>query len=134
MTDPLGHKTSYEYDTNGNRTSVTNPSLPASRTEYNAYSEPTKTTDELGNIRNFTYDSNFWPKLASDTIGPVVSFTFNPNGTMAKKAVGYDLTPNPEKATTYTYDTYGNQISVTDPKLHTTQQGYDARRRLTKTT
>jgi hypothetical protein len=40
---------------------VTNPSLPASTTTYNAYSEPATTTDELGNVRTFTYDANFWP-------------------------------------------------------------------------
>ena len=67
-----------------------------SRTVYNQYSEPTQTTDELGNVRNFSYDANFWPKNATDTIdgqtATAVSFTFNLNGTMQAKAVGYDLT------------------------------------------
>jgi YD repeat-containing protein len=36
--------------------------------------------------------------------------------------------------TTYTYDDAGNQVSTTEAKSHTTQQDYDARRRLTKTT
>jgi len=39
----------------------------------------------LGNSRTFTYDANFWPKLAGDALGPVVSFTFNANGTMARR-------------------------------------------------
>ena len=134
VTDPLGHKTTYTYDANGNRTSVTNPGLPASHATYNAYSEPATTTDELGNVRTFTYDANFWPQLAADTIGPVVSFTFNANGTMASKAVGYDLTQTPGKATTYTYDQYGNLSSQTDALGRQTTYVYDNLGRKTSTT
>jgi YD repeat-containing protein len=132
VTDPLGHKTSYEYDTNGNRTKVTNPGLPPSQTLYNAYSEPVTTTDEKGNIRTFTYDAHFWPQLATDrpggstdTLHPVVSFTFNTNGTMASKAVGYDLTQTPSAATQYTYDTYGNLAGETDAVGRLTTYFYD---------
>src|SRR5208283_5600878 len=91
----------------------------------NAYSEPSSTTDELGNPRAFTYDSNFWPQLASDSIGPVASFTFNANGTMASKAVGYDLTQTPNAATKYQYDQYGNLQSQTDPLGNLTTYTYD---------
>ena len=132
VTDPLGHKTSYEYDTNGNRTKVTNPGLPPSQTLYNAYSEPVTTTDEKGNIRTFTYDAHFWPQLATDrpggstdTLHPVVSFTFNTNGTMASKAVGYDLTQTPSAAIQYTYDTYGNLAGETDAVGRLTTYFYD---------
>ena len=131
VTDPLNHTTSYAYDANGNRTAVTYPRTATSvsttsTTTYNAYSEPTQTTDELGNVRAFTYDANFWPALASDSLGPVVSFTFNANGTMAAKAVGYDLTATPGKATTYTYDPYGNLASETDALGRQTAYTYDS--------
>jgi RHS repeat-associated protein len=137
VTDPLGHTTSYTYDSNGNRTSVTYPATATtknttSQTAYNAYSEPIATTDELGNVRTFSYDSNFWPQLATDkpggptdTLHPVVSFTFNANGTMAAKAVGYDLTQTPGAATTYVYDTYGNLQRQTDPLGAVTAYTYD---------
>jgi YD repeat-containing protein len=130
VTDPLGHTQTYTYDSNGNKTSATYPPTPGasnttSYTTYNPYSEPASTTDELGNVRNFSYDANFWPQLAVDSIGPVVSFTFNSNGTMASKAVGYDLTQTSNAATTYTYDTYGNLQSQTDPLGNTTTYAYD---------
>src|SRR5579883_2518764 len=134
VTDPLGHTMAYTYDSNGNRTSVKLPGLAASTTQYNGYSEPTQTTDELGNVRTFTYDGNFWPKLASDAIGPVVSFTFNANGTMASKAVGYDLTATAGAATAYTYDQYGNMTSQTDALGRQTTYTYDTLGRLLTTT
>jgi len=73
-------------------------------------SVPTQTIDELGNVRNFSYDAVFWPKVATDTVegqpGAAVRFTFNANGTIAAKAVGYDLAALPNKATRYVYDSY----------------------------
>jgi RHS repeat-associated protein len=135
VTDPLGHTTSYTYDSNGNRTSVTNPLNKTRSTAYNAYSEPTQTTDELSNVRNFAYDANFWPHSLTDTIGTLASFNFNANGTRQAQAIGYDLSASPGNATTYTYDTYGNLISKTDPLGRQTQYTYDnLGRQLTMTT
>jgi len=101
---------------------------------YNSVSEPIQTTDELGNVRTFSYDTNFWPKLGNDSIGPVVSFTFNANGTMAAKAVGYDLTAASGKATAYTYDSYGNLASETDALGRKTSYTYDTLGRKTSMT
>jgi YD repeat-containing protein len=139
VTDPLNHTTTYAYDGSGNRTSVTYPHTATStnttsQTVYNQFGEPTQTTDELGKIRTFTYDANFWPKSASDTIGPVVSFTFNANGTMQSKAVGYDLTATPGKATSYTYDQYGNLTGETDALGRQTTYVYDNMGRKTSMT
>jgi RHS repeat-associated protein len=139
VTDPLGHTTRYTYDGNGNRTSVTYPATPASvnttsYTTYNAAGEPVSTKDENGNVRNFTYDANYWPKLASDTIGPVVSFTFNANGTMASKAVGWDLSTTAGKSTAYSYDAYGNLTGETDALGRTTSYVYDTLGRKTSMT
>jgi RHS repeat-associated protein len=139
VTDPLGHTTSYTYDSSGNKTSKTYPKTATSvntmsMTVYNPSSEPTQTTDELGNARNFTYDATFWPKSASDSIGPVASFTFNANGTIAAKAIGYDLTATAGVSTTYIYDAYGNMTSQADPLGRQTQYTYDTLGRLSSTT
>ena len=63
VTDPLGHVNTYTYNQNGNKTSSTYPATPTSinttsTTQYNQYSEPTSTIDELGNVRVFNYDAN----------------------------------------------------------------------------
>ena len=138
-TDPLGHTTSYTYDSNGNKTSSTYPKTPTSvnttsYTAYNSYSEPTQITGQLGNIRSFSYDANFWPQLVSDAIGPVASFTFNAIGTVSSQALGYDLTAVSGAATGYTYDAYGNLTSKTDPLGRQTQYSYDTLGRRTSTT
>jgi hypothetical protein len=42
-------------------------------------------------VRTFTCNGNSWPKLVSHAVDLAVSLSFNANGTMASKAVGYDL-------------------------------------------
>jgi YD repeat-containing protein len=75
VTDPLNHTTTYTYtyDANGNRASVTYPQTApntntTSSTKYNQFSEPTSTTDELGNTRKFIYDANYNAQNVIDTI------------------------------------------------------------------
>ncbi len=64
----------------------------------------------------------------------MVSFTFNANGTMQSKAAGYDLTATSGKATTYTYDAYGNLTSGTDARGRQTTYIHDTLGRRTSTT
>jgi RHS repeat-associated protein len=142
-TDPLGHTWSYTYDSNNNQLSATYPKTATSNnttsyTVYNQYGEPTGTLDELQNQVAYSYDANFWPQFVIDYLNnaPTVkaSFAFNPDGTMQAGAIGYDLTQTPGKATTYTYDTYGNMLSKTDALNRTTSWTYDSLgRKLTQT-
>ena len=85
---PAGPHHHLTYDTNGNKTSSTYPATATSNnttsiTAYNQYSEPTQTTDELGNVRLFNYDANYNPQSVTDSIGTLASFLFNPNQTLA---------------------------------------------------
>ena len=131
VTDPLGHTNSYTYDSNGNKLSATYPATLTSKkttssTTYNQYSEPTSTTDELGNVRTFNYDTNFNPLSVTDTAGTLASFIFNPDGTMAAGAIGYDLTAQPSLASQFTYDADGNLSSRTDALGRTTSYSYNS--------
>ncbi len=130
-TDPLGHTTNYTYDSNGNRTSTTYPATATSTnttstTTYNQFSEPTSTTDELGNVRNFNYDANFNPQTVTDGLGTLASFQFNTNGTMNSGAVGFDIGAQPSAGSQFAYDTDGNMISRTDALGRTTSYTYDS--------
>lgn len=131
-TDPLNHITCYAYDSNGNRTSATLPqtgptcSSIKSTTAYNQYSEPTQTTDELGNLRTFNYDVNFNPQSVTDGVGTLSAFIFNNDGTLQAGTIGYDISANPSKASQFTYDSNGNMASRTDAVGRTTSYTYDS--------
>jgi len=135
VTDPLGNKSTYTYDGNGNKTSSTYPATPTaanptpnttSYTAYNQYSEPTQTTDELGNVRTFNYDGNFLPQSVTDASGTLASFIFNSNSTLAAGAIGSDISVNPALASQFNYDAYGNMTSRTDALGRTTTYVYNA--------
>ena len=130
VTDPLGHATTYTYDQNGNQTSVTYPATATSTnttstTIYNQYSEPISTTDELGNVRTFNYDANYNPQSVTDSLGSLATFQFNPNGTMAAGAIGFDIAQQPQMASQFTYDANGNLASRTDALGRTTSYTYN---------
>ena len=130
-TDPLGHTTSYTYDANGNKTSQTYPATATSTnttstTNYNQFAEPTSTTDELGNVRTFNYDANYNPASVTDGLGTLMSTQFNPNGTLAAGAIGYDITQGPTQASQFSYDANGDLISKTDALGRTTSYTYNA--------
>jgi RHS repeat-associated protein len=133
VTDPMTTPgvTTYTYDSNGNKTSVTYPRTTTSTnttsaTAFNQYSEPTSTTDELGNTRYFNYDVNFNPQSVTDGLGTLASFQFNTDGTMQAGAVGYDISSQPSRASQFTYDTSGNMASRTDALGRTTSYTYDS--------
>jgi YD repeat-containing protein len=124
--DLTNYYTCYTYDGNGNRTSTSQPlfqsdpqnptcSSVTSTTQYNQYSEPTQTTDELGNTRTFNYDSNYNPSTVTDSLGTLASFQFNSDGTMAAGAVGYDINSTPAAASHFTYDADGNLFLKGEP-------------------
>lgn len=130
-TDPLGKTRTYTYDANGNKTSSTYPATATSTNTtsyatFNQYSEQTSATDELGNVRTYHYDANYNPQSTTDSLGIVASFLFNSNSTLAAGAVGYDLTVNPSMASQYVYDANGNLASSTDPLGRTTSYTYDS--------
>jgi len=129
--DAMGQKTTYTYDASGNKTSSTYPATgtghnTTSTTVYNAYSEPTQTTDELGNVRLFNYDVNFNPQSVTDSIGTLSSFLFNPNQTLQAGAIGFDIAANPAQASQFTYDGNGNLASRTDALGRTTSYIYNS--------
>jgi len=142
-TDPLLHTTSYTYDSNGNQTSVTYPHTATSvnmtsSAVYNQFGLPISKTDEIGKTRTITYDSNFNPSKITDFLDGVssilASFNFNGNRTIQSISQGYDLTVQPNKATRYLYDQYGNRTAQIDPLGRQTTYVYDTLGRLLSTT
>ncbi|MHB0914897.1 MAG: DUF6531 domain-containing protein, partial [Thermoleophilia bacterium] len=125
---PVDVATSYTYDANGNRTSMTDPENKTTTYEYTPMDKLERTTDALGNTVEHTYDAaqnrtgtkdrnNKWTYFAYDLNNRLISATDPEN-----------------KVTTYGYDAEGNQVSMTDPLLQTTTTAYDALGRATAVT
>lgn len=106
-TDPQGGITSYTYDVNGNRTSITLPDGTATSSTYDAKGNMLTATDALGQTTTYGYND----------FGQVTSITDPQDG-----------------VTSYVYDAAGNMTAMTDPSNATTNYEYDAKGNVTKTT
>jgi RHS repeat-associated protein len=171
ITDPNGNSRSYVYDTPGDLTTVNKPGLaapvtygytadhlliretdPRGNTASSTYFPDGRlqsTTDALGNLTQFAYDTtnniitttnpdggvtirtnNSFGKMVSyqDPLGDVTTFGYdaNQNITSVTNALG--------KTYTYTYDAKGNVTSAKDPLGNTLSKTYDDIGRMTQAT
>ncbi|QQZ29728.1 RHS repeat protein [Thiothrix subterranea] len=151
---PNGAATTYDYDTAGNQTSVTNALNQSSKTlEYDAAGRALKTQDENGLITTTVYDVA--GRLTSATTnGQTTTYAYDAAGRQTKttypdgstSTTAYDTAGNTASttdaqgtATTYTYDSNGNQLteSLTDASGNTRQtsrRDYNALNQLEKST
>jgi YD repeat-containing protein len=99
-----------EYDAEGRLTRQTNTDGKSKAFEYNKLGQITKGTDEIGNSTDYAYDYT-GKKLSETSYRSGVAVTLR-----------------------YAYDTYGNNVSLTDEKGRVTHYEYDALGRLAKRT
>ena len=114
ITDPEGNLTTYNYDTNGNLTSIVYPQVggqtPQTLFTYNQYGQLETVTDPNNNLTRYEYyaDTGYLWKIRQD-----------PNG------LNY--------ITQFAYDPVGNPQSITNARGHTTTFEYNALNQLKKT-
>ena len=112
--DENNFTTKYSYDSDGNRTAVTNAEgVEVISASYNDYGGPTSLTDANGVARNITYNAQAMPSTATDVLGTIGSYTWTPQGSPATvtDAVG--------STTQYAYDAYGNVEYMCDATVDT---------------
>jgi RHS repeat-associated protein len=112
LTDSLSNNSTYTSAIVGGKWYVSNLSGSGCSTctlrgaiskTFDSYGNVLTSTDELGHVTSYTYDSNQNPLTVSVQSGP---------GTYA--------------TTTYTYNSFGEPLTITDPLGNTTTNTYDA--------
>ena len=155
VTDPLGKKTDYGYNTGtgwltsevtpagvaaGTTAACTPPATGCTTYGYDAYGNLTSTTDALGNATSASYDADGNETSTTDANGSTTTTSYNADDQPDKitKADGTtqltDYNPDGTIAdtidglshkTSYGYDGQGRQDSETDPDGRTTTSAID---------
>ncbi|WP_239393666.1 RHS repeat-associated core domain-containing protein [Frankia sp. CiP3] len=158
--DPEGNTTKYGYDTaRGLRTSVvspigvsagvvpgcTPPAKGCTTYSYDAWNNPIKTTDPLGDVSSATYDADGNRTSATDANNRTTTYTYDladrqtvtnrPDATTLKTDYNADNTvadivDGAAHKTTYGYDNQGRRTTRTDPGSHPVTWKYDTAGRL----
>ncbi len=130
--DPLGRKTTFEYDSSGNvKELIKLAGTGEAQTFKDAY-EPgtnriTENTDPLGHTTKYEYGAQGELLKETDPLGHETSFEYDGEGQLSS-------TTNPEgEQTKLSYD-HGDLASVTDPLGRTTSQFVDGLGRVTAIT
>lgn len=141
---PDGSKCTYQYDSRGLCTSITDEMGSEWRMTYDAYGNVTSYVDAMGRITKHEYNDKGHRTAAELPNGKRIEFISNDYGlpiTVTRAgytaAFNYDLG---DRLTTYAdelgattsfhYDSAGNCIAILDPQSNTTQFTYDAESRL----
>ncbi|MFF4219382.1 FG-GAP-like repeat-containing protein [Streptomyces nondiastaticus] len=117
--DAAAYTTSYGYDANGNRTTVTDPTGAVTTTSYDSLGRPVSVTDPLKHVTKTTYDAADNIATVTDALGKVTRYTYTDTG------LTESVTDPLGKKTTYGYDADGHRTSDTSPLGRKTTWTYD---------
>ena len=120
-TDPLGYTTSYEYDTHGNLIKTTDPLGNIIEKTYDSRGNRLTEKDANGNTISLTYDLMNRLTSVIDKLGNASTYTYDENGNVSSQT---DANGNTK---TFTYDTYNRKLTETDSHGNTTSYTYDSR-------
>lgn len=151
--DPLGRRTEYTYDTNGNTTKVTalagTANAVSSQWTYDSrWNLPLTATNALGQTSRFTYDFFGNQIQRKDPLGKTWSSTYNSAGQILTSTdplgnvttYTYDVfdlrtVKDPlNRVTTFQSDLYGRKIAVVDALGNRSDFQYDIAGRIVKST
>jgi RHS repeat-associated protein len=125
-TDGRGHKTQYQYDSEGNIAHEIDPYGYTIYTEWDPkFSQPTYRKDRKGVSESWVYDPDNG-NLLTYTNGDGKSYNYSYYATGERQT----LTNANNYTITYTYDGYGNPDKMTGPENSVLDQDYDTRGRL----
>jgi RHS repeat-associated protein len=132
ITDQLGRVTSYDYDLNGNPTTITALSgtgnaVTTTISYDGTFSQPLSVTDPLNHTTTFAYDGSGNLTTATDALGHSTTFGYNSKGLVTS------VTDGVQNSTSFAYD-FSDLIGITDALQNTTSIFYDGAGRMASTT
>ena len=135
LTDPMGNTTQLSYDAHGNLTTATRPINGSVKATTTLSYDPTQAgdvtvvTDPAGNIWKLSYDQFGDANRTADPLGSVTTFSFDQISRLMAVVSPRGNAPGGHPAaftTSYTYDSFGDTLTTTDPLGHKTSYQYDA--------
>ncbi|HET6978762.1 MAG TPA: RHS repeat-associated core domain-containing protein [Pyrinomonadaceae bacterium] len=142
--DPLGHETTFGYDSRGNLTTVTNALNQTATFAYDGFGQLTSITDPLNHTTTLEYDSAGNVVGIVDALNHRATFEYDALGRLKaaidplnrRQSVTYDAldrilstTDATNAVTAYTYDANGNITSLTNSLQKRWQWVHDAKNR-----
>jgi RHS repeat-associated protein len=137
MTDPLGRAWTYGYDSYGDKSDEVDPEGDKRTFEYNADSYETATVSPRGNVTGgeplkFTTrterDAQDRPTKVTDPLGHETTSRYDGDGNLESQT-------DPEgHVTTYTYDADNERTKTKEPNNTVTETGYDGAGQVTSQT
>ncbi|MDQ1006442.1 RHS repeat-associated protein [Streptomyces sp. V4I23] len=141
ITDPLTNPSTFDYDARGNVLKVINAKGAQVTQSYDTFGRPLEKKepkDQAAGVFITTpapvYDANDNITRATGPNGTATTSVFDEADQLTESTAPGDLTTDPVRRTTTTYDKVGNVLTVTDPKGnatatagdYTTTTAYDA--------
>jgi RHS repeat-associated protein len=130
-TDGNGHKTTYGYDAEGNRTSEKDAEGNETKWTYNETHDVISMTTPGGETTTIERDANGNPETVSrpapEEAVQTTTYVYDPNGQVES------VTDSMNETWSFAYDAEGNRISETDPAGNTRTWEYDENARPTAT-
>lgn len=130
VTDPLGGKTIYGYDTNGNRTSETDHNGNVTYYTYDENGNVTSITNPQGNVTISTYDAGSNLTSVTDPQGNTTYYSYGGGGGIKPASVSTGESVRSAQG----LNRAGNLVTIFDPSGVETEYTYDDRGNTTSVT
>jgi RHS repeat-associated protein len=111
LTDSLGNQTTYNFGINGGAWGLASSTGPGCST-CTVRGTVLESTDTKGNVTSHT-----------DDLGHVTSYSYNSNNDVS--SISQQLNPSTPVTTSYTYNSFGEMLTATDPLGKVTTNTYD---------